>query len=312
MHAPAVEHLHRRLEPLPGLAADDVGGGDPNVVEDHVAGLGATLAHLLVGLAEAQALRVGGDNEGRDAGGAGTVGARHQRERAGAWRVGDEPLAAVDDVVVADALGPGLDRRRVGAGVGLGQGERHDQLAARYTRQELALLHLGTIHQDALRPDSDVGAEHRTEGQRGLADLECGPALLAHRQADATVLVGDRQSEQAHRLHVVDDVGGHLVEFLDGVLGRHQTLDDEALHRGQQQVEGFGIDGHGGSFDAGDCGSAVRECRRALFEEGLHALVGVVAGEAGVQLAALEPDALGQRAFVSAIDRLLDRHQRRQ
>jgi hypothetical protein len=38
--------------------------------------------------------------------------------------------------------------------------------------------------------------------------------------------------------------------------------------------------------------STVRERWCALFEEGFHAFVRVVAGEAGMQLAALEADAL--------------------
>src|SRR6476469_3523716 len=82
------------LKPCPGLPPMMLAAGTRTFVEDHVAGLGAALPHLLVGLAQAQALRFGGNDEGRDAAGAGAVGARHQRERARARRVGDEALAA--------------------------------------------------------------------------------------------------------------------------------------------------------------------------------------------------------------------------
>ena len=59
VQAAAVEHLHRGLEAQPGLATDDVRGRNMHVVEDHVAGLGAALAHLLVLLAELDAGQVG-------------------------------------------------------------------------------------------------------------------------------------------------------------------------------------------------------------------------------------------------------------
>ncbi len=54
----AVEHLHRGLEALAGHAADDVGRRHAHVLQDHVAGLGAALAHLLVRLAQRDAGQV--------------------------------------------------------------------------------------------------------------------------------------------------------------------------------------------------------------------------------------------------------------
>ena len=134
-------------------------------------------------------------------------------------------------------LAAGLDRRRVGAGVGFGQREGHDQLTGRDARKELLLLRLGAVHQDALRPDADIGAEYRTEGQRGVAELEGSPALLAHRQPDAAIFLRDRQAEQTHLLHVLDDVGGYLVVLLHRIFRRHEAFAHETLHGREEQLK---------------------------------------------------------------------------
>ncbi len=64
-------------------------------------------------------------------------------------------------------------------------------------------------------------------------------AFLRHRQADAAVVLGDGDAEQPHLLHVGDDLGGHVVGFLQRVFGGLQAFVDEALHRGAQQGKGF-------------------------------------------------------------------------
>jgi hypothetical protein len=171
----------------------------------------------------------------------------HQREGAGTRCVGDEALGAVDDVMVAVQLRPSLQRSGVGTGVRLGQRKRDDQVAAGDLRQVGLLLLLGTIHQDALRANADVGAEHRTEREGGVAQVVHHVAFLRHRQADATVVLGNGDAEQAHFLHVGDDVGRHVVDLFERVFGRLQAFVDKALHRSAQQGKGFLVKGHGGS-----------------------------------------------------------------
>ena len=150
VQATAVQHLHRGLEALTRHAADDVGRRHARVVQDHVAGHGAALAHLLVLFAKRQTGRIGRNDEGRNAPSAGASGARHQREGAGARRVGDEALGAVEHIVVAVGFSAGLERSGIGAGVGLGQRKRHDQFAARDPGQVVGLLLGRAVHQDAL------------------------------------------------------------------------------------------------------------------------------------------------------------------
>ena len=70
-------------------------------------------------------------------------GARHHLVEVRVAAVRGPGLGAVDDVLVAVAPGPGLHRRRVGAGVRLGEAVGAEQLAAEHVGQPLLLLLLG-------------------------------------------------------------------------------------------------------------------------------------------------------------------------
>ena len=150
------EHLHGGLEALAFFVANQVGGRDTHVVKHHIAGVRAFLAHLLVVFAQADAGRLGVDDEGRHTARAlvGRVGARHERENFGMRRVGDVALGAVDDVVLARTVGApnggGAQRGRVRARFGLGQRKRGRQLARGQLGQVVSFLFFGAVHQDAL------------------------------------------------------------------------------------------------------------------------------------------------------------------
>ena len=87
--------------------------------------------------------------------------------------------------------------------------------------------------------------KHRAEGERGLANLEGDLALLAHRETDPAVFLGDGEAEQAEVLHLLNDVGGDLVELLDRFFGRNKPVAHKAAHCADEDFEGFGVDGHG-------------------------------------------------------------------
>ncbi|MCY1457114.1 hypothetical protein D9M71_743750 [compost metagenome] len=110
MQAALVQHLHSGLESHAFLAANQVGGRNAHVIEDHVGGVGTLLAHLVVALADGDTQRAGFDDERANATSAFDlrVGAGHHSENAGVRRVGDEALSAVDDVEVAVAHCGGL------------------------------------------------------------------------------------------------------------------------------------------------------------------------------------------------------------
>ncbi len=117
-------------------------------------------------------------------------------------------------------------------------------LARGDARQPFGLLGLASGHHQALAADADIGAEGGAEGGRGAAELERDPHLLGHGQAEAAIFLRDGEAEQPHLPHLGDDLGRHLVLPVDPLLERTKPLADEAADGGEEQVEGFGVEGH--------------------------------------------------------------------
>jgi hypothetical protein len=163
MQTPPVQHLHRGLEALvfPRRATNDVGGGDADIFKDHVAGVRALLTHLLVGLAQRQALRSGLDDEGADAGRSLClgIGAGKNGEDIGARRVGDIALGPVQHEMVTIAAGGGAQAACVRPSIRFGQRKGGDHFAGSQRGQVFRLLFGGAVDDDALRPDAVVGAD---------------------------------------------------------------------------------------------------------------------------------------------------------
>ena len=175
-----VERLHRRGEADALAAAEQRRRRHPAVLEDHVGGMGAAEAHLLVGLGHGEAGRAGFDQEGRDAGDAGFLGrgAREHGEQAGMRRVGGEALGAVDDVVVAVAHGARGERGGVRSRVRLGEAEGGQHLALGDARQIVLALLFGAVDRDAERADAIGGAEIGAIDRRGIGQRRPRPAPL--------------------------------------------------------------------------------------------------------------------------------------
>ena len=125
--------LHARA-----LLADELGGGDPGAVEDHLRGDVAGEAHLLLGRAEGHARGVARHDERRQAALGVVGGAGEQDVVVGARAVADPLLGAVHDVLVAVAHRPGADAADVGAGLRLGEAVGAEPVAAEHPRQPLA------------------------------------------------------------------------------------------------------------------------------------------------------------------------------
>ncbi len=129
-----VEDLDGDLEAVPALA-EDVEGRHAHVLELDRNGRGPLEAELLLLLAGRHAAEVLGHDEGRDppvlVGRAELHVAGEDREELGEAAVGDPVLRPVEDELVLRLVEDGRrpDRRRVRAGLGLGQRERRDHLA---------------------------------------------------------------------------------------------------------------------------------------------------------------------------------------
>ena len=142
------------------------------------------------------------DDEARDA----LVGAGRERNDAGALAVRDPHLRAGDDVLVAVADRAAGDVAGVAAGVGLREREAPAQLARRETGQPALLLLAGAVAHDDARRDRvrvhDPGQRH-PPGRELLDDRDVGEEV----ETEAAERLGDRDPEQAHRLHLLDDLG---------------------------------------------------------------------------------------------------------
>ena len=119
-------HAHVVEVELPGLPAEVADLGDR--------ASGHALGQLALGLLDRDR------GEALVAASLAGLGARDHLDEVGAVGERAPVLAAVQDPVVAVALGAALDRREVGADVGLGHGERAEILAARHRLDLLLAL----------------------------------------------------------------------------------------------------------------------------------------------------------------------------
>src|SRR5699024_2827017 len=119
----------------------------------------------------------------------------HHHEVGGA-AVGDEGLGAVDDVAVAVALRGGAHALEVGAGAGLGHGDRRDPLAGADPGQPRPLLLLGGVVDHVVRGDGGAHA-HTERGVAGVHQLLGDQVLHRRVAALSAVLLGHVQADEA-------------------------------------------------------------------------------------------------------------------
>lgn len=188
------------------LGAEEGGGGHADAVEGELGGGLAAQAEFAVDLAAGQAGGVGGDEEGGDPAVAGVgVRAGEEEDHVGPGAVGDEHLAAADDVRVPFAHGAGGQARGVRAGAGLGQAEAAEGLAGAQPGQPGALLLIGAPGGDGLgdqaEGDGDDAAHGGVAAAQFLGDERVGEVVAA----GAAVLLGDGEAEEAQVAEFLHD-----------------------------------------------------------------------------------------------------------
>jgi len=212
-----VERLHRQLEAV-AFRAEPIDRRHDDVLQREGRGVRRALPHLVEVLLDRHAGRVHRDDERRDAAvPLGDVGLREDDRPLGVARVRDEGLRAVQDVLVAAALGARLQPGDVGACVGLGEPERAEDRALDQRRQPLGLLLVGAGDQHragAQAVRADRGADTGATPVQLLADEH--PVERA--EPEAAVLGGYVQVHQPERVRLLDHVG--RVAHLDVVQRR--------------------------------------------------------------------------------------------
>ena len=159
----------------------------------------------------------------------------------GALAVGHPHLRAGDHVLLAVAHGAARDVARVAARVGLRQRQAAAELARREARQPALLLLVGAVVHDEVRGDrvrvDDARQRHPAVGEL-LDDADVGEEV----EPEAAVLLGDRDAEQAERLHLLDDrrSGYSSACSISDATGTHLAR-DEAAHGVDHLVADLGI-----------------------------------------------------------------------
>ena len=142
------------------------------------------------------ALAVCLDEDQRDALGAGRgVGLGDDDDEIGMLAVGDVGLGAVEDIMVAVALGGGADALEVGAGAGLGHGDRGRGFAGDHPRQPVSLLLLRAVGDEIV--GDDVGMEGDARGRAGISELLVDDRIVAEIEAGAAIFLRNGRAEQA-------------------------------------------------------------------------------------------------------------------
>ncbi len=214
----------------------------PILLEDKLGGGAAADTHLLLLLADAEA-RVGLlDDEGADALGAeALVGHGDDDEHVGVGAVGDENLAAVEHPVVTVLDGDGLLAGGVGTGVGLGETEGANPLAAGEFGQVFHLLLLGAGLEDGGAAEAGMGGEDDARGGADAAQLLDGHAVHDVGTAGTAILGGDGNTHQADFGHLLDGLHGETLLLVDfGGEGLHLFLCKLANHL-QEEFFLFGV-----------------------------------------------------------------------
>ena len=148
------------------------------------------------------------------------LAARPDHGHAGDAAIGDPQLVAVEDPIGPGLAGAGAHAAGIAAGIGLGEAEAPDHLAARHLGQPLLLLLLG-----AVSPDREHGqrALHGDEGaEAGVAGLQLQAGQPVAGGAGArTAIALQVHAEQAQ----VADLARHLL--------REDALFEPLLEAGQ-------------------------------------------------------------------------------
>ena len=235
--APGLEPAHDLSEPASLDAAHEIGGRHQAVLEQQLHRVDALVAELGERFHDAESGMGLLDEEARHAAVTrlrARVGDGQQRERGALAAVGDEHLAAVDDVVVAGASRRRADRLHVGAGVRLGQAQPAAGLAAREGRQEAPALLVGAVVQDDERRHR-VAVEDPGQRHPAPAQLLDDPRVGRDVEPEAAVLGRHQGAEEPERPQAGDEAVRIGVGVLQRGGDRPHLLVHEAPHGGHDR-----------------------------------------------------------------------------
>ena len=146
----------------------------------------------------------------------GLVGHGEHHESIGHVAVGDEALAAVEDVVAVLVLdSSGLLAGSVGTGVGLSQTESADLAAAQQVGQVLPLLLLGAVLINGSAAQRGVSGNDNSSGAADLGQLFHAHGIGQDVAAGAAVFLGEVNAHHAQLRHLLDGLHGEALFLID-------------------------------------------------------------------------------------------------
>ena len=230
------------------------------------------------------------------------VGLREHRVEARDAGVRDEPLRPVEDVLVAVPPGGRAHRRRVGAGAGLGQRVRAQQLAGREPRQPALLLLPRARELEPERAELLHGEDQpaRRADLRHLLDRDEREQRAG---AGAAPLLVEEQAEDALLAEELDDVPRELVRLVD--LGRPRARCARgracARARGARAARSVSTSyGHASSLVRGSVADGLDVVAVGIEDEGAVVVLVVVVADPG---RAVVGPAGGERGRVERVHR---------
>jgi hypothetical protein len=162
---------------------------------------------------------------------------------------GDELLGAGEHIIVAVAHGPCLERRRVGAGAGLGQAVARQPFHRRQLRHEALPLLVAAETVDHPRRHI-VDRDEAGEARAGLGQRLEHQHRVQAPERGAAEIVADIDAAQAERTRLAYHGGGEELAFVpvervrrDASFGEGlRRVADRALVLGELELAGAGID----------------------------------------------------------------------
>ena len=196
--------------------------GNADICEAQRAGVGGTVAHFLLGLADLEAGSIPGNDQNADAAAAFCIGIGlgGDQEGVGISGVGNEGLGTVDDVLITVQDRCGLGGSCVGTGLRLGQRECAEGLAGSSGNKVFLLLLFGTGVQQGHGTQRSVRIDNGCQGRRMSCDLLHDQDIAQVVHPGSAVLFGNadaQESQLAAHLDFVHREGMCLVEFTDGL-----------------------------------------------------------------------------------------------
>ncbi len=166
------------------------------------------------------------------------IGLGHDDDQVGVPAVGDEGLAAVEQVAAVGLLdGRGLDALQVRPRGRFAHGDGADHLAAGQLGQVLLFLRLGAVVQDVGRDDLAVQAvaDAGDAGARQLFELDHRIQLV---RVGTAIFLGHGHAQEAVLAGLVPDRAVHIALLFPGLMEGRDFLVDEAAESCRGRLRG--------------------------------------------------------------------------